>query len=139
MPCLSGQFNPDIGILINVVVLPPGLITPGMHISTPLTPFPALVDTGASMTCISPQVVQAVGLQPMGMHSMVSATHTVPVNVYLVDLLLPFGSAGLFQAGVQVMEFASGPGQAFQMLLGRDILCRGTFTMSFDGHLTFSL
>jgi aspartyl protease len=139
MPCLSGQFNPNIGILINVVVLSPGLISPGVNIPTPLTSFPALVDTGASMTCISPQVVQTVGLQPMGMHPMVSATHTVPVNVYLVDLLLPFGNAGHFQAGVQVMEFAGGPGRPFQMLLGRDILCRGTFTMSFDGHFTFSL
>jgi hypothetical protein len=91
------------------------------------------------MTCISPQVVQSIGLQPIGMHPMVSATQTVPVNVYLVDLLLPFGTAGLLQAGVQVMEFAGDPGQLFQILLGRDILCRGTFTMSFDGHFTFSL
>jgi hypothetical protein len=139
MPCLSGQFNPNIGVIINVVVLPPGLLSPGATVSVPITPFPALIDTGASMTCISPQVVQAVGLQPMGMHSMVSATQTIPVNVYLVDLLLPFGTAGLFQAGVQVMEFAGDPGSPFQMLLGRDILCRGTFTMSFDGHFTFSL
>jgi hypothetical protein len=37
------------------------------------------------------------------------------------------------------MEFAGDPSRSFQMLLGRDILCRGTFTMSFDGHFTFSL
>jgi hypothetical protein len=97
MPCLSGQFNHSLGILINVVVLPPGLLSPGSTISTPLTSFPALIDTGASITCISPQVVQAVGLQPMGMQAMVSATQTVPVNIYLVDLLLPFGTAGLFR------------------------------------------
>ena len=67
MPCLSGQFDPTIGVLINVIVLPPGLLVPGRPLTVPFTAFPALVDTGASMTCISPQVVQAVGVQPLGM------------------------------------------------------------------------
>jgi len=93
-------------VLLNIVVLPPGLFSPGTPIASPITSFSALIDTGASMTCISPQVVQAVGLQSMGMRQMVSATQTIPVNLYLVDLLLPFGSAGLFQQGIQVMELA---------------------------------
>ena len=75
----------------------------------------------------------------MGMRPMTSATHSVPVNVYLVDLLLPFASAGYLVQGTQVMEFAPAGGSPFQILLGRDILCRGTFTLSFDGHFTFSL
>jgi hypothetical protein len=75
----------------------------------------------------------------MGMRSMTSATHSVPVNVYLVDLLLPFGNAGFLVQGTQVMEFAPPGGSPFQILLGRDILCKGTFTLSFDGHFTFSL
>ena len=70
---------------------------------------------------------------------MISATNTTAVHVYLVDLVLPFRNAGLVQTGVQVMEFAGDPGSRFQILLGRDILCRGTFTMSFDGHYTFCL
>ena len=139
MPCLSGQFNPHAGILINIVVLPTGLYSPGTTIPPTVTSFPALIDTGASMTCISRQVVQAVGLQSMGMVRMISATQTMPVNVYLVDLLLPLGSAGLLQQGIQVMEFQAPGGHPFQMLLGRDILCRGVFTMSLDGHFTFSL
>src|SRR6266849_2384295 len=49
MPCLSGQFNPAIGILINIGVLLPGTSSvlaanPG---SRPLTPFIGLIDTGA--------------------------------------------------------------------------------------------
>jgi hypothetical protein len=139
MPCLSGQFNPNVGILLNIVVLPPGLFGPGTPISSPVTAFPALIDTGASITCISPQVVQALGLQSMGMQPVISATQTIPVHVYLVDLLFPFGTAGLLQAGITVMEFAASPNSLFQMLLGRDVLCRGILTMSFDGHYTFSL
>lgn len=139
MPCLSGSFNTNTGPLINVGVLQPGALTPAGGPIAPVTTFPALIDTGASATCISPNVAQTVGLQPIGMRPITSATHSVPVNVYLVDLLLPFGNAGLVVSATQVMEFAPAGGSPFQILLGRDILCRGTFTLSFDGHFTFSL
>jgi len=139
MPCLSGSFSASTGPLINVGVLQPGVLTPSPSPTAQVTTFPALIDTGASATCISPNVAQTVGLQPIGMRSMTSATHSVPVNVYLTDLLLPFGQAGYLVSGTQAMEFAPTGGSPFQILLGRDILCRGTFTLSFDGHFTFSL
>jgi len=137
MPCLSGRFDPNIGPLINIGVLPVGVLTPSF--SGNIATFPALIDTGASVTCISQNVVQAVSLQPIGLRPMVSATHSVPVNVYLVDLFLPFGAAGFVIQGIQVMEFVPEGNAPFQMLLGRDIICRGTLTLSFDGHFTFSL
>jgi len=139
MPCLSRNFDPRIGPLINVGVLPTGILTPRAVVSTQITTFPALIDTGASLTCISPSIAQTVGLQPIGMRAMVSATQAVPVNVYLVDLLLPFGAAGLLVPGTQVLEFAPGGGSPFQMLVGRDIICQGSLTISFDGHFTFCL
>ena len=53
---------------------------------------------------------------------------------------LPGQGVGHVIRSTQVMEFVGGTTAApYQMLLGRDILCRGTFTMSFDGHFTFSL
>jgi hypothetical protein len=137
MPCLSGRFDPGIGPLINIGIIPAGVFTPSY--SEKITTFPALIDTGASVTCISQNVAQSVGLQPIGMRPMVSATHSVPVNVYLVDLFLPFGAAGFIVQGAQVMEFFPEGSAPFQMLLGRDIICRGTLTLSFDGHFTFSL
>lgn len=137
MPCLSGRFSLGTGPLINVGVLQPGLLAPSG--GSAVTAFPALIDTGASSTCISPSVAQTVGLQAIGMRPMTSATQSVPVNVYLVDLFLPFGNAGFIVSAAQVLEFAPAGGSPFQILLGRDILCRGTFTLSFDGHFTFSL
>lgn len=119
MPCLSGRFNANTGPLINVGVLQPGVLTPAAGATPQVTTFPALIDTGASATCISPSVAQTVGLQPMGMRPMTSATHSVPVNVYLVDLLLPFGNAGFVVQGTQVMEFAPAGSSPFQILLGR--------------------
>jgi hypothetical protein len=139
MPCLSGRYDPGIGPLINVGVLPPGILTPATAASTQITAFPALIDTGATVTCISPNVAQTVGLQPVGMRPMVSATESVPVNVYLVDLLLPFGAAGFILPGAQVLEFTPAGGSPFQMLVGRDVICQGALTISFDGHFTFCL
>ena len=138
MPCLSGQYQPATGPLVNVGVAKAGTFAASSPPST-ITAFPALLDTGASRTCISPTVAQALGLHPVGMRPTVSATHAVAVNVYLVDLVMPFGSAGLVLAATQVLEFAPhGPGP-FQILVGRDIICQGTLHISFDGHFTFCL
>ncbi|MBI2404514.1 MAG: aspartyl protease family protein [Gemmatimonadetes bacterium] len=104
-----------------------------------VTTFPALLDTGASRTCIAPTVAQALGLLPVGMRPMVSATHAVPVNVYVVDLVMPFGNAGYVLGATQVMEFGLHGAGPFQVLVGRDIICQGTLHMSFDGHFTFCL
>ncbi len=139
MPCLSSKFDPGIAALINVGVLQPGALAPGAAPPTQIPTFPALIDTGASSTCISPAIARTVGLRPMGMRPMVSATQSVPVNVYLADLLLPFGVAGFVMAGAQLMEFVPGGGSPYQILVGRDIICRGILTLSFDGHFTFSL
>jgi predicted aspartyl protease len=139
MPALSGQFNRSIGPLINIGVLPSGVLTPTPGQTMQVTAFPALLDTGASVTCISPNVAQTVGLQPIGMRPMISATHTVPAPVYLVDLVLPFGVAGFVLSGAQVMEFSPTGSSAFQMLVGRDIICQGLLTMSFDGHFSFAM
>lgn len=140
MPSLSGRFDPTIGVLINLGVAPGntlGNLTIPSTIS--VTTFPALVDTGASSTCISPSLATAIGVNPIGMRPMISATHSVPTNVYLVDLVVPFGANSIILPSIQVMEFNAGTNAPFQVLIGRDIICRGVFTMSFDGHFSFSL
>jgi hypothetical protein len=139
MPCLTGSYNAALGPILNIGVLPAGTATlgPGAPPQVPL--FPTLIDTGASNTCISPQVAKGIGLRPMGLRQMASATQVAPVNVYLVDLAIPFGGAAYFQQGSQVLEFAPPQGSPFQVLLGRDIICLGILTLSFDGHYSFSL
>jgi predicted aspartyl protease len=135
MPCLSGNFNPAIGPIIQIGVFAANTFAPTQQV----TPFPALIDTGASITCISPRIVQTVGLQPIGMRPMISATHSVPVNAYLVDLIVVFGGAGFVLQATQVMEFSPRGNPPYEILVGRDIICRGTFSMSFDGHFSLSL
>lgn len=139
MPCLSGRFDPAIGPIINVSVLQTGSLQQAGDQPTQIMAFPALIDTGASITCISANIAKTVGLTPVGMREMASATQSVPVNVYLVDILLPFGPTGFLLQGTQVMEFSTDGNSPFQMLVGRDIICKGVLTLSFDGHLTFAI
>jgi hypothetical protein len=52
--------------------------------------------------------------------------------------------SGAVQAQIIAMllmgtEFTPPLGSAFDVLLGRDVLCRGVFSMSFDGHGVLSL
>lgn len=140
MPCLSGKYNPQIGPIINIKIVPAGTMNP----SAPTFPhsaatFTALIDTGATSSCVSPAVAKSLGLSPIGMFPMISATHQVPVNVYLVDIVIPMVGNSFFLAGAQVMEFAPVAGCPFQTIIGRDIICRGVLTMGFDGHFSICL
>lgn len=135
MPCLSGHFDPAQGIFINVTIAKPGKITPTVPLSNLKLPtFTALVDTGATRTCISKTAAGVAELVATGKLPVISATQTVAMDVYLADLLLQFGNLGHLIKNIQIMEFNCPPTSPFQLLLGRDILTRGIFTMSFDGH-----
>ena len=124
MPCLCGQFNPAVGILLQVGVLLPGATPAVAAGGAPLTPFAALLDTGASDTCISPAIATALHLTPIGMRPMTSAHHTAPVNIYQVDVVILFGNQGFVLSNHPVVEFAAPPNSPFQVLIGRDIICR---------------
>jgi hypothetical protein len=100
---------------------------------------PALIDTGASGTCISPQLAQLLNLESRGKRPLVGGSQTEPVvtDIYLVDLVLPFLQEDFPLLGWQVQEMATNV-REFQILLGRDILYYGTFTMT-KGHFTFEI
>jgi hypothetical protein len=67
MPCLSGKYQLGVGPIVNVGVAKPGTIGPCAPPNPTIQTFPALIDTGASTTCISIAVAQAVGLKPIGL------------------------------------------------------------------------
>jgi Aspartyl protease len=109
-----------------------------------LTPFNALVDTGATHTCIAPSVAQRLNLAPRSMMPVSVPTGPGAANMYIVDLGIGFGDpAGAtidwfaFE-NVQVMEFL-GNSPHYEGLVGRDVICRGMFSIGLDGRFTFSL
>ena len=160
MPSLSASFNPAIGPLINLFLTPPAFLHQAIQsgAGSPAAPIavhatPALIDTGASMTSITAQVAQIARLPLIGKRNVGTAGGTVAANVYLADIAIPFGAlpplalgqpttAVLAQAAtianVTILEFQCASPH-FNMLLGRDILCRGVFTFSFDNRYTFSI
>ena len=138
MPCLSGEYDPTVGVLLQVAVLPGGTLEQQPEGEAPA--FSGLVDTGADVTCISDKVSTVLDLQPTGKVQMVGATDAdaVAVNQYLVDLLLQFGTQHIGIPDHRAATFGSGSPH-YDVLIGRDILCTGVFTMDFAGRFTFSV
>jgi predicted aspartyl protease len=151
MPSLAFQYNPSVGPLIQLAIWPAGFNPnqqPAGLINSPVsvTFYNALIDTGASCTCITPKVVTDVGLTPVGKQSVGGVHGKKIVNQYQFQVALVFpqsqAATGLVNANAMAIsvtgvEFDS-PG-GFDVLLGRDIICRGLFHLSFDGHGTLSL
>lgn len=138
MPCIEGSYTAYTGPLITIGVLPGGEIKPANAASAPT--FQALIDTGAQGTCISPLIVETLGLQPIGMRKMSTALGTQEaVSTYLVDLVLTFNTGAPWRYLLPVTELRVDAKHPFQALLGRDVLCLGTFVMSAGGHYTLCL
>ena len=163
MPCLSAQYNPAIGPLIGLYVSPPTVMTHSVSGATP-SPSPAagqssvltataLIDTGASITSITRLLAAQAGLPLIGRRSLGTAGGVVSANLYVADIGVPFGNVPASSAGSQIhvagattammqnipiMEFDC-PSPHFKMLLGRDIICQGVFSLAFDQRYVFSL
>lgn len=149
MPCLSSKYDPTTGLFISMIIAPVGVVNAPSKAKIPvaapaapaaLTTFTGLLDTGADTTCITQAVADAVGLKPFGKIPMSSATHTTDVDAFLGDICIPLGGTQLFHMpGVVLMKFETRPGAQFQVLVGRDVICKGSLTLTFDGHFTFCL
>jgi hypothetical protein len=115
----------------------------------PMTLYMALADTGASSTCISQKVIHDLNLSPIGKVQAGHAQGIAAVNQYQFQVVFafPLGAptpTGLMPTQIVPMlttgiEFVPRPGSPYDVLLGRDILCRGVFSMSFDGHASFGI
>jgi hypothetical protein len=144
MPCIAAQYNPKVGPLLQLSILPPSVMqgTPSLSGSGQKHIYMALIDTGASSTCISQKVVSDVGLNPTGKMPVVGVHGSTPTNTYqfTVGFIIPQGQdpTGALVANITLfpvdgIEFAN-TGCGFDVLLGRDVLCRGQFSLTFNGQ-----
>ena len=144
MPAFSGQFSWQDGLIWQVGFLATAdkelPQTDRIHLC------PALVDTGASHTCISSSVADELRLEPKGKIAMQTARGIEAVNVYDVRpaIIIEMPDVeGKSKGSVQVFnpicapEFDPGDNN-YKALIGRDMLSQGVLTMSFDGHYTFA-
>lgn len=142
------QLNAD-GPILNAIVTvsearASALRAAEQPIPTPV-PIRALVDTGASCTCIDPSVLAALDLTPtgqVGLNTASSGQTPHSADQYDVGFVIPTGggsSVPLFLRTIPVVETELLP-QGFHALLGRDILAQciliyngdiGFFTLAF--------
>ena len=110
------------------------LLSQGKVVPTPKTGW-ALIDTGASNTCVDEQAAKELGLPVIDVGTMLSATHErVPCNIYPVQVATPIVSLN----SPRTMGAALAA-QGLLVLIGRDVLQRcnlfyngpiGQFTLS---------
>lgn len=108
--------------------------------------FNGLLDTGASRTCMSVREVSNVSLVLTGKIQILRVTGTKLINEYRFGIGFLIAKAPQPTAEItsqwEMMpihgSFFDGSGSGFDVLIGRDFLCQGIITMSFDDHVTFS-
>lgn len=117
------------------------LVKAGQPVPNPVL-IRALIDTGASCTCIDPSVLQHLGLTPTGstpIHTPSTGTGTHNADQYDVNIVLRHPELSLTLGTIPVIE-AHLVMQGIQALLGRDVLAScllvyngelGFFTLSF--------
>ena len=103
-------------------------------------PIRALVDTGASCTCVDPSVLIALSLAPTGKVSLTTpSTGTTPheADQYDMGLVIPAttGSLPLVLQTIPVVSSDLLLAQGFHALIGRDILDRCLFVYNGDVRL----
>lgn len=94
----------------------------------------SLWDTGASMSSISPRIVEDLSLIPIGKILMSTANGTIPCDTYLVDIILP-NHVTIKDVRVSCCDL----GTDADILIGMDIIQLGDFSISnADSKTTFS-
>lgn len=134
MPYLSSRL-PDLrrqGPVIEVFIVPPAPIVNALiskGIQYPAFKAIALIDTGATSTCITPQIVETLNLRPFDTIEVGTPNGKTIQLGYDIGVILPI--AKNMPISVQ-SPCANLDGQPYQVLIGRDIL--SICTMFYNGH-----
>jgi len=141
LPHFTRQISPQGPIVDAFVVVSLGrasaLTSANQTIPQPIR-VRALIDTGASHTCVDPSVLTALGLTPTGTTTVVTPTtglSSVTVNQYDVGLVIPSAQAShssFIRPTVAVSEHELVRRHGFHVLMGRDILADCLFI--YDGQ-----
>lgn len=100
--------------------------------------FTALVDTGASRTCISQNVIDRVGLVGKGQIAVGNVKRTEMHETFLFYVgVWPStddrSPPPVFGVGDEILGIDGGDSRFYDVLLGMDIVSRGTLKIDLDG------
>ena len=136
MPHLNQQIaagGPLIDLLVSVSSPRRDALTKaGLPVPNPVS-LRALIDTGASGTCIDPTIIQQLGMPPSGstlIHTPSTSGAPHPCNQYDVSLIFVHPKITFTFHALPVVE-TSLASQGIQGLLGRDVLAECLFI--YDG------
>ena len=145
MPCIWGRHDRN-QVFVDAKILS---LEDAVHLRAgtaekTLHPFKALVDTGASLTCITKNVVDAVSLEPVGKVPISGVSGQTFHHAYLFQVGFTVQAEGrniaethLIGSAVQGAEFIAPRGD-FDVLLGMDILSVGSLAVEGNGTYSFS-
>jgi len=131
-PGLSAQDNlAQNGAILQVNVSVPSAYAQGGGAGTPKT-LTAMVDSGASISCITMQAAQSIGLPQVSSTQLGGVGGMTQAPVYGVALSIP--QFGVTIDPIQIAGVAN-PLPGVDMLVGRDLLRNGNggLTFTFDG------
>jgi hypothetical protein len=122
--------------------------SPPVARSLPVRPYRALLDTGATISCICKHVVKSMQLRPYGRIPMIGSTGQSYHRTYIITLGLMYGGdetagygadpSSLYQVDAgEVAEIENN--NWFDLIIGTDILTRFTFTLHKGGSFTLDL
>ena len=110
--------------LLNKIIIPVIVVSgSGEH-----KEFPALVDTGATNTCISNEIASQLKLVPTGTVENHTANGKATVNTFVVDLVLCGGRVHIQRN--RVLEVDLNEQAGIEMLIGMDVLRHGDFIIT---------
>ena len=124
MPFLTARNSSLVqtGPIIEVVIFPPQPVAQQMQKEGKQVPSYkaiALIDTGASSTCISDEIVQKLGLVSFDVQNVHTAVGPSAQLLYDIGVGLPISQPNLLAVQAPCADLS---GQTFHVLLGRDIL-----------------
>ncbi len=133
MPCFSGL------ITESKMIIPVGILEAGTFNDENVSLYRALVDTGATSTFISKQLILDSVLKPVGKGPMRSATDTKETNIYNIKLLLFLDKKTPYiKDNLQVREF-NNESPDYDLIIGMDLIIQGSLTVSCGKNFTFCL
>ena len=149
MPCLSSRVV-DGQIIVGVTVIPH--VRGGDTTAKTKTgiggrvdfenrkPYFALMDTGATTTCISSRVITELELKPKGKVEMVSASDKMLRDSFLFSIGISIPGTDnqpFFVTEIYGAEFEGDERNKFDVIIGMDVIMRGSLKLDFDGHFSF--
>ena len=126
-PGLLVHFGPSIGVLIGFDPSFRPNVTPAPNL--PVQEYPALIDTGATESCIDSAVAQALNLPIIDERMMAGVHRQFKVNVHLAQIRIPSLQYTIYGNFCGVHLHAGG--QSHSSLLGRTFLSK--MTMIYKG------